>query len=66
MKQFASFRVSYAIKDEIFLICTKWEKEKKDAYHIIDITVWKVTKYGFFSGPNTEKCGPEKTLTKNV
>ena len=28
------------------------------------ITAWKVSKYGFFSGPNTPntgKCGPEKT-----
>ena len=24
--------------------------------------VWKVFKYGVFSGPNTEKYGPEKTL----
>ena len=24
-------------------------------------TAWKVSKYGFFSGPNTGKYGPEKT-----
>ena len=24
-------------------------------------TVWKVSRYGVFSGPNTRKYGPEKT-----
>ena len=28
----------------------------------ISHTAWKVSKYGVFSGPNTEKLGPEKTL----
>ena len=26
------------------------------------LTAWKVAKYGAFSGPNTGKFGPEKTL----
>ena len=28
---------------------------------VVAVTVWKVSEYGVFSGPNTEEYGPEKS-----
>ena len=41
-------------------VCKKSEVEKIKMTMIKTVTVWKVSKYGVFSGPNTGKYGPEK------
>ena len=41
---------------------SQMERFAKNNWRLKADTAWKVSKYGVFSGPNTGKYGPEKTL----